>query len=275
MAGGVRMSDNRIELTVALPAYHHTAEIAAGIVELAGVKPTFVTPPAEGADIADLTLLDYVTRRLSGDHAMTAVPVFPARAFVHSWIHVADTAVELVEPNPTASVYARGLLAEADPSVAALAPGRVLIAPPAALRDVPGVRPWLPAPGEAEREDYVRTGVYPILSVVAVRSELLTRERWLASNIYRAFEIARRRYFARLQDIRGSRAPIPSVAGHVLALRQVSGPDLWPNGLEPSRANLAAFVRHAAAQGLITRPPAGVSELFAFVEPFVDYTDGQ
>lgn len=269
------MSATRLPLTVALPAYHHAAEITTGAVALAGVQPTFVSPPAPAADIADLALLDYLTRRQAGDMTMTAVPVFPARAFVHSWIHVREGATRVVEPNPTAAVYARGLLNEQDELDGTPTPADVVVAPRPALRGTPGVRPWLTQPGEAERAAYARTGVYPILSVVAVHTGLLERERWLASNVYRAFEVARRRYFARLQDIRGSRVPIPSVAGHVQMLASVFGPDLWPYGLERNRATLEAFVRYAAEQGLIAQPPDDVSELFAFVEPFVDYTDGQ
>jgi len=263
------MSPAAVPVTVALPGYHHTAELVAGIVELAGMNPTFVAPPVAGAEIADLPLLDYVTRRLGGDDTMTAVPVFPARAFVLSWIHAAGDARRVTDPNPTATIYARGLLTDRGERVEAIA-----VAPRSAVRGIPGLQPLFDEPGEAERADYARTGVYPILSVIAVRTELLERERWLASNVFRAFEVARRRYFARLADIRGSRVPIPSVAGHVRGLRSVFGPDLGPYGLEPNRATMEAFVRYAAEQSVIAAPPDDVAELFADVEPFVDYTDG-
>ena len=263
------MTASAVPVVVALPGYHHTSEIAAGGVALAGVTPTFVAPPAPDADIVDLPLVDYVVRRLSGDATLTAVPVFPARAFVHSWIHVGADRHGLAPRDATAVVYARGLLADRGDAV-----DGIVVAPRPALRGTPGLRPLFEAPGETERADYARTGVYPILSVVAVRTELLARERWLASNVFRAFEIARRRYFARLQDIRGSRVPLPSVAGHLRALQGVFGRDLWPYGLAPNRATLEAFVRHAAAQGVTDRVPDDVAELFADVEPFVDFTDG-
>lgn len=265
-----------LPVTVALPDYHHTAEIAAGVVQLAGMAPTFVDATASDADIVDIPLAEYVSRRLDGDDALIAVPVFPARAFVHSWIHVAEPTARVTEPSATAAVYARGLLTDAGGAMHdALPPAsRVLVVPPATAAGVPGLRPLFEDPGELERADYARTGVYPILSVIGVRAELEARERWLAGNVYRAFEVARRRYFARLQDIRGSRVPIPSIAGHLRGLRGVFGPDLWPYGLEPNRATLEAFLGHAARQGVIPRTPADIGELFAFAEPFVDYTDG-
>lgn len=258
-----------VPVTVALPSYHHSQEIRSGAVALAGMAPDFVAPGTAGADIVEQPLSEYVQRRVSGDESLTAVPVYPARAFVHSWIQVPGGAGVPLETssagNPTADIYARGLLSDRGEDLAdiVVTPGRR-----------PGLRPLFEPAGEFERADYRASGVYPILSVIAIRSELLARERWLATNVYRAFEISRRRYFGRLQDIRGSRVPIPSIAGHLSGLRELFGPDLWSHGLEAGRATLTAFLRHAADQGVITQAPDDPAVLFADVEPFVDYTDG-
>jgi 4,5-dihydroxyphthalate decarboxylase len=125
-------------------------------------------------------------------------------------------------------------------------------------------------PAEAEREYIRRTSVFPITRVLGVRAELLEQHRWLATNIFRAFEVARRRYFARLEDVRASRVPIPSVAGHVRALRSVFGAEIWPYGVAGNRATLDTFVRYAATQGLIADEAVDVPDLFAAVEAFVD-----
>lgn len=170
----------------------------------------------------------------AGDTAYTALPVFPARSFLR----------ERGEADPTAAVYVRGPLA--------------------------GVAATM----EAEREWHAGSQVFPILSALAVRTELLQRHRWLATNLYRAFEVARRRYFARLEDIRGSRVPIPSVAAHLRSLRKQFGGEPWPYGVEANRPTLECFVRHAHDQGLLTAAPPDVADGFAHVEPFVDYTDG-
>lgn len=123
---------------------------------------------------------------------------------------------------------------------------------------------------EAEREYYAKTSVFPIMHLIGVRRDLLDQHRWLASNIYRAFEVARRRYFARLEDIAASRVPIPWIGGHLDRLREVFGPDIWPYGIEPNRVTLEAFLRYCAAQGLIADASVDVTDLFAAVEPFVD-----
>ena len=259
-----------VPVTEALPPYHHAHEIISGLVPLAGMTPTFVEPAAREADIRDIPLLSYVVARLSGEQDVTAVPVFLARAFVHSWMHLADKEVNYESVlSATAGIYARGLLSEQGEL-----PTRLLVAPPASCHGGMRVRPLFDDPEAAERESFERTGVYPILSVIGIRTELLERERWLASNVYRAFEVSRRRYFSRLQDIRGSRAPIPSVAAHLRELMNTVEPQLWPNGLASNRVTLEAFLRFAAHQGAISAAPAEVDGLFAPVEPFVDFTDG-
>ena len=124
--------------------------------------------------------------------------------------------------------------------------------------------------GAAEREYHAKTKVFPIMHMVGMRRDLLEEHRWLASNIYRAFEVARRRYFARLEDIAASRVPIPWVASHLATLRETFGGEIWPYGVEANRATLETFLRYAAEQGLIADATVDVAELFAPVEPFVD-----
>lgn len=126
------------------------------------------------------------------------------------------------------------------------------------------------SPVAAEREYFAKTGVFPIMHMLGIRRELLDEHRWLASNVYRAFEVARRRYFARLDDIAASRVPIPWIAAHLQTLRETFGPDLWPYGVEPNRIVLETFLRYCAEQGLIADAGADVDELFVPVEPFVD-----
>jgi len=261
------MSRNAVPLTIALPPYHHVNELRSAGVDLAGVDASFVDPRTPDADVFELPLLDHLVAREAGDDRVTALPVFLSRRFVHSWIHVRNGGPELVEPDPTASVYARGILLDMGETA------DVVVAPPAALRGVEGVRPLFARPAVLERQWLAATQVFPILRVLCVRTELLRSHRWLGSNLYRAFEVARRRYFARLEDIRGSRVPIPSAAAHLRRLRETFGGEAWSYGVEPNRPTLQAFLRYAAAQEIAV-DGADVAELFAPVEPFVDFTDG-
>jgi 4,5-dihydroxyphthalate decarboxylase len=257
-----------LPLSVAVTWCDHLYPVISGEVEIAGVAPRFTElagplAPSEAADfdIAEVSLVGY----LAGGHDLLALPVFPSRRFPHNCVYVREPNVDLyaarvavTDPGADISVYARGMLAErygvttlvdSDPDVV-VDPGPVADLTP--LFDE-----------RAEREYFEATKVFPITSALVVQRDLLATHRWLASNIYRAFEIARRRYFARLTDIKASRVPIPAVAAHMAALGAVFGPDPWPYGLAANRATLETLLRYVGS-------PVGMAELFARTEAYVD-----
>ena len=121
----------------------------------------------------------------------------------------------------------------------------------------------------AEREYFGRTGVLPIMHVIVMRRDLVSAHPWLVTNLYRAFEVAKRRYFDRLLDISASRLPIPWIDEHLASIRKVLGEDPWPYGVEPNRVALEALIRYSGEQGLLARDIT-VDELFLRVETFVD-----
>lgn len=121
----------------------------------------------------------------------------------------------------------------------------------------------------AEHAYFEATGIFPIMHLVVIRRDLTETYPWLASNVYRAFEVSKRRYFSRLSDISASRAPLPWVGDHLAVLRRLFDGELWPYGVGANRCTLDALVRYAGQQGLLERP-VNVDDLFAPIEPFVD-----
>jgi 4,5-dihydroxyphthalate decarboxylase len=259
-----------LPLTVALTWCDHLYPVISGEVEISGVAPRFteLAAPLAPADAGDFDIAEVsMVRYLDSKHDLLALPVFPSRRFPHNCVYVREPAVDLyaarvavIAPDADISVYARGMLAERY-GVTTLVDSRpdVVVAPD----PVPDMVPLFDE--RAEREYFEATRVFPITSVLAVRRDLLAGNRWLASNIYRAFEIARRRYFARLTDIKASRVPIPAVAAHAAALTEVLGADIWPYGLAANRATLATLLRYVGSS-------ADVADLFAPTEAYVDGT---
>jgi 4,5-dihydroxyphthalate decarboxylase len=112
-----------------------------------------------------------------------------------------------------------------------------------------------------EQAHYRETGIFPIMHTVALRSEVLEENPWVAANLLTAFTAAKDRSRERLRDMNGSRFPVPW--SHDLG-RQAStllGPDHWPYGIEPNRPTLEAFLRFAHEQGVSERALA-LEELF-------------
>jgi 4,5-dihydroxyphthalate decarboxylase len=119
-------------------------------------------------------------------------------------------------------------------------------------------------------EDYVsveeryfrKTGIYPIMHVVVLRRDSYERDRWVAMNLFKAFEAAKRESMQRLVEIGLSHVPMPWLAEHARRWRELAGEDFWPYGLEPNRPTLEAFVQYSHEQG-ITERRLKVDELFA------------
>jgi len=115
---------------------------------------------------------------------------------------------------------------------------------------------------QAVEEAYWRTtGIFPIMHIIAITREVYDRHRWVAMNLYKAFDEARRRSVGRISELTASRVPAPWMADYIDRWRQLFGAEYWPYGLEPNRVTLEAFCQYAFEQGVCHRKVAA-EELF-------------
>jgi 4,5-dihydroxyphthalate decarboxylase len=119
-------------------------------------------------------------------------------------------------------------------------------------RDPGGTR-LFPDYVELEREYFRKTGIFPIMHVIVLRREVYERDRWIAMNLFRGFEEAKKRSTARLVDIGLSQVPLPWVAEHARRWRELAGEDYWPYGIEANRRTLEPFLQYAYEQGVAKR----------------------
>lgn len=115
---------------------------------------------------------------------------------------------------------------------------------------------------QAEYDYWRETKIFPIMHVVAIKKSVLDQFPWIAMNLMKAFEEAKRRSVERLFDVTASRFPLPW--GRVFAERisDLFGADgYWPYGVEPNRTTISAFLRFAYDQG-VTHKPLEVEDLF-------------
>lgn len=105
-----------------------------------------------------------------------------------------------------------------------------------------------------EEEAYWRaTGIFPIMHAVVIRGDIHRAHPWVATNLFRAFDEARRRAVDRLFELTASRVPLPWGPDTAGRWRELFGDEYWPYGLEPNRPTLEAFCRYAADQGVCHR----------------------
>jgi 4,5-dihydroxyphthalate decarboxylase len=124
-----------------------------------------------------------------------------------------------------------------------------------------GIRRLFPNYQEVEDAYFRETGVFPIMHVIVIKAEVLARYPWLAMNLTKAFEEAKRRSIERLCDITASHAPFAWLTPYAERMKTLFGDDFWPYGLEKNRKTLQAFVDFALEQGVCHRKLA-LEELF-------------
>jgi 4,5-dihydroxyphthalate decarboxylase len=106
---------------------------------------------------------------------------------------------------------------------------------------------------EVEAEYYRRTGIMPIMHVIAIRKEVFDRAPWVAGNLVKAFEEAKRRSIERLTHATHQLYPMQWCFEYMHKLRGIFGEDHWPYGIDPNRKTLEAFLLYAFEQGVCAR----------------------
>jgi 4,5-dihydroxyphthalate decarboxylase len=112
-----------------------------------------------------------------------------------------------------------------------------------------------------EEAYFLKTGIYPIMHVVAIKRDILTQHPWVARNLYTAFDEAKRRSLLRAAESTASRFPVPWSVHYFERAQTIFGPDPFAYGIEANQTTLDAFVRFAHEQG-VTHRLIGVHELF-------------
>ncbi|MSQ70661.1 MAG: 4,5-dihydroxyphthalate decarboxylase [Betaproteobacteria bacterium] len=106
------------------------------------------------------------------------------------------------------------------------------------------------------------TRIFPIMHLVVIRRDVYERNPWVALNLFKAFDEAKRRALERIGEMAASHFPIPWLPHHVALAEEQMGKDYWPYGIEANRATLDAFCQYAYEQGACQRL-LKVEELFA------------
>ena len=134
-------------------------------------------------------------------------------------------------------------------------------APASFLRGEPGVVRLFANYRDVEEAYYRETGIFPIMHTIAIRRAVLDEHPWIAMNLFKAFDEAKRRSMARMIDVTAPRVPIPWCFEHAARAKELFGDDYWPYGVEPNRTTLDAFLEFAHEQG-VCRRKLNVEELF-------------
>jgi 4,5-dihydroxyphthalate decarboxylase len=100
-----------------------------------------------------------------------------------------------------------------------------------------------------------QTGIFPIMHVLAMRRSVYEANRWIARNLFNAFEEAKRAAVERLRNLQTSYAPTAWAPHDFDEASRLIFPNSepWPYGLEHNRATLDPFLAYCHEQGVAAR----------------------
>lgn len=123
------------------------------------------------------------------------------------------------------------------------------------------VRRLFPDHRKVEEDYYRRTGIFPIMHTLVMKTSLFQAEPWAAISLYKAFVEAKRLNDRRLYDTDALHATLPWLIDEIERSRRILGEDIWNYSIEGSRPTLGALVQYLDEQGLTARR-MNVEELF-------------
>jgi len=113
-----------------------------------------------------------------------------------------------------------------------------------------------------EQNYYKKTGIFPIMHVIAIRRAVYEKNPWVAQSLYKAFLIAQKEAYQDLHETAALKTMLPWAVHHVEEVERLMGSDYWAYGLDSNVHVLNTFLRYSYEQGLSKRQLTA-KELFA------------
>ncbi len=105
----------------------------------------------------------------------------------------------------------------------------------------------------SERAYFAKTGIFPIMHAVAIRTDVAEANPWLPEKVFRAYADAKKQALHRLRAMGWVMISLPWLAQEAEATRELMGDDYWPYGIESNRDTLTALLQYTHEQGLTER----------------------
>jgi 4,5-dihydroxyphthalate decarboxylase len=140
--------------------------------------------------------------------------------------------------------------------------------PPACIGSAPVARLY-PDYRAEEMAWHRASGFFPIMHCLAVRKDIAAAHPWLPLELHRAACRAKALSLAELQMVNVLRVSLPWIAAAHAEQAAAMGGDPWPYGFARNRAEVAAMIRYAVADGLAAQaiPPEALFHPSTLAEP--------
>lgn len=133
--------------------------------------------------------------------------------------------------------------------------------PDAYVKRDPRIDRLFPDHRKVEAEYFKRTGIFPIMHLVAIRRALANEHPWLRQAVFDAYSQAKQADYTEMQRIRWAYSALPWYGQEFNETRQLMGENFYSYGLPRNRKAMEAACRYLHHQGLAERLLT-VEELF-------------
>ncbi len=116
-----------------------------------------------------------------------------------------------------------------------------------------------------ERDYFLRTGIHPIMHLVAIRRDVHEANPGFAKALYRALEASKAATIEKMQYTGANCIMLPFLSADMEEVDTIFDGDAYRYGLEENRTNMETMIRYMVEQDYIPRPVA-VDELFVPVD---------
>ena len=125
------------------------------------------------------------------------------------------------------------------------------ITPKAFTEGNPNIRQLFPDVRATEQAYFKKTGVFPIMHVVAIRTDAIAADPDLPRAVFEMYEQAKQMAYADLATTTSLKVTLPWVTQEFEDTRKLMGKDFWRYGLKANRKELELVMRYTHEQGLV------------------------
>lgn len=133
---------------------------------------------------------------------------------------------------------------------------------PESIRRNPDIQRLFPDYIDQEKDYYRRTGIFPIMHLIAIKKDVYERYPFVATSLFNAFVRARDIALKKMYNLRALRYMTPWLMRDIDEIYDVFKGDPWPYGIDANRLTLSALVAYLKDQHLIAESPS-IDDLFA------------
>jgi 4,5-dihydroxyphthalate decarboxylase len=127
------------------------------------------------------------------------------------------------------------------------------ITPKAYADGNPNIRRLFPDIKAAEQRYFEKTGLFPIMHVVAIRKDVANENPWLPAAVFKMYSEAKQIAYDNLATTTVLKTTLPWAMDEYEETVKLMGDDYWPYGIEANRNELDLVMRYTFEQGLVKR----------------------